>query len=122
MDYVITTDPERSIIFVRVLRTINDEVALAFMTDAIRRSHQEECKLHIVDVRGVTNSMSTTTQYDLAYNDAHRLDLPLGSRIGLVTDSDDNSHDFIETLFRNAGYRCQVFHSDQEAIQWLMSE
>ena len=84
MDYTITTDPERSLIIVRVLRDINDELALAFTIDAVRRSLQEECRLHLIDVRGVRNLMSATAQYKLAHHDAHRLDLPQGSRVDLL--------------------------------------
>jgi hypothetical protein len=37
----------------------------------------------------------------------------------MLTSPNDKSHDFIETVLRNAGYDVKLFVNESEAITWL---
>ena len=42
------------------------------------------------------------------------------TKIAVLVSPGDRSHDFIETLFKNAGYICTFFENRTSAMKWLI--
>jgi len=74
------------------------------------------------DVRGITDKMSILDGYEYAYMDAKSLGLPRNIQAAIVCDEGDDSHNFQETVARNAGYNAKVFHSIEQAVKWLLAD
>ncbi len=72
------------------------------------------------DVRGVSDEMGILNGYEYAYKDVITLGLPMGIRAAILADEGDHTHDFQETVARNAGYFVKVFYSFERAVDWLM--
>ncbi len=41
------------------------------------------------------------------------------SRIAILVDLNDKSHNFIETVLRNAGYNCRIFFNEDAVVKWF---
>ena len=121
MDYEIDHIAETGIVRIKVNEPITAELVLSFTKDAINTAGQHGSLRYLVDVRRAKNVTGTCDQYSLAYEEMERLGLDRASRIAVLISPGDTSHDFIETVFRNAGYDCQLFLEEGEADAWLMS-
>jgi hypothetical protein len=47
------------------------------------------------------------------------LNLDRAARVAILVRPDDISHNFVETVSRNAGYNVRVFRERKAAIDWL---
>jgi hypothetical protein len=74
---------------------------------------------YLCDLRGAPNIESVSQNYDFAYEGASEAGLSRNARSALLTDPDDNTHNFIETLLRNAGFMVKIFVNREEAVAWL---
>ena len=72
-----------------------------------------------VDVTRVRNVAHSFEIFNFGHNEAKRLDFPKDTRIAIFVSLDDHAHDFIETVFKNAGYACHIFREKSSAIEWL---
>lgn len=86
---------------------------------AAQLANERNIKNFMFDVRSAPNVQSVIDDYTFAYEEMAALGFPSGSRSALLISSDDKSHDFIETAFRNAGYLVRIFTDESLAISWL---
>ena len=86
---------------------------------AVNLARAENINKYLVDVRGIKNIDTSFDKYDFAYNEASEVGYRLSDRIAIVSDPDDTSHNFIETVSLNAGYQVKLFTKIQSAIDWL---
>ncbi len=85
-------------------------------------SRATNIKRLLTDVRGAPNISSVYQNYEYAYKDMIDLKLQRDVRSAILVDDADTTHDFLETVVRNAGYNLQVFRSESAAIAWLNEE
>jgi len=98
-------------------------------TDVGRRSGESATALaksrginrFLFDSRLAPNVQSVTLNYEFAYRELSDFGFPRDSRSALLTAPEDRSHDFMETLFKNAGYAVRLFHDEKQAVAWLES-
>jgi hypothetical protein len=119
MSYKISLSEDGTHILVRVLEDINGLLEKAFAQDAIVKAKQHGLTNFLVDVRGTRNTAGFIDHYQLGYHVMNEFGLDKTSKIAILADPDDQSHDFIETVFTNAGYRCRVFSDKDTALKWL---
>ncbi|MBT3059710.1 MAG: hypothetical protein AB2728_09305 [Candidatus Thiodiazotropha sp.] len=120
-DYKISIDSNAHYIFVDVLRPMTSELGRRCAEDAVRLGERNGIKCFLVDLRGSPNIQSTLPNYQFAYHDMKELGFPKDSRSALLIDPDDRSHDFMETVFNNAGYNIRIFTDPERALAWLSS-
>lgn len=103
----------------RVTEPITMEVARAFTTalDAASRAHG--IKRFLVDVRVAPNVASVLQNYRFANIDMSEMALQRDVRSATLVAPDDHSHDFVETVSRNAGYGARPFRDEAAAITWF---
>jgi len=119
MDYQIDCEKINGCVRICVYHTITADLERSFAKEAIAAAHQNELLNYYADVRKVSNIASTLDQYHLAYKDMADFGLDRNSKIAAVHARDDHSHDFIETVFLNAGYQCRLFTDEELAYGWL---
>ena len=85
---------------------------------ALGRAHGVRC--YLVDHTEARSVDSLVDQYDFAYHDMRRTEgLDPGARIAVLIAAGDRSHDFIETVCRNAGFEVRLFTDREAALRFL---
>jgi len=119
MQYKIAFSADEGFVRITVYDLITADLERGFAKEAIAAAKQNGVLRYLVDVREVPNVASPLDQYSFAYEDMVRLGLDRSSRIAVLVGQDDHSHDFIETVFRNARHTCQLFADEDDARHWL---
>jgi hypothetical protein len=109
--------------YVRVLATmpISRELAQQMTKDAIKAFNAAEPRPNgfLFDFRAAPSLESAAQTYAFAYQDAEKLRVDRRARAAIVVAPGDTSHDFSETVLRNAGYPALIFTDEEAAIRWL---
>jgi hypothetical protein len=102
---------------------MEDPITLAdakeFALEVDRLSRTTGVKRVFTDVRGAPNVLSVFENYDFAYKIMERLQIQKDVRAATLTDRTDSTHNFAETVIRNAGYNMRLFKDEEAAIAWL---
>ncbi len=72
------------------------------------------------DLRGMESQEDVLSSYTMAYEDLEKIGPSRSHMSVFLTDVDDRSHDFMETLFRNAGFNVKQFKDKDAALAWLL--
>jgi hypothetical protein len=122
MSYEISLSEDQSYICIRLDENITGDLQKAFAAESIALAQEHGISNFFADLRGISNNSPVIDQYQLSYKDLDLLHLDKSSRIAALVSSGDSSHNFIETVMRNAGYNFQLFTDEQQAIDWLGQE
>ncbi len=75
---------------------------------------------YLVDVTQAKNTDSVQDSYEFAYNDMKTAEgIDQYARVATLVSADDHSHDFIETVSRNAGLNVRIFTDPEKAKKHL---
>ena len=77
--------------------------------------------LHLMDVTEARNVDSVSKTYKFAYEDIK--DFPginMNVRVAVLVSPEDHSHDFVETVARNAGQDITIFRDYNLAVEHLL--
>lgn len=119
MKYEVALAEDDGFVRITVHEPITAALQLEFAAEAIAVAQKARIKRYLADVTRVRNTAGTFDQYHLAYEELPPMGIVKGSRIAIVVEQDDQSHDFIETLFCNVGFDCRLFITEETAISWL---
>jgi hypothetical protein len=119
MKYKMSLSKNGTFLEIRVLEAVTGNLEREFAERAIKDAKQKKMSNFLVDVRGIPNKASSVEQYFFGHKEVNQLGLDRGSRIAILANEDDKSHNFIETVFVNAGYRCRIFQDEDSAVKWL---
>lgn len=122
MSYEVMLASDGSHIRIRVLKNVTGDLEIMFSGAAIEEARKYGLWKFLADVRGVRNVASALEQYRLGYDEMYRLALDRTSKIAILADVGDDSHDFVETILRNAGFMCRLFTDEPSALKWLEVE
>jgi hypothetical protein len=122
MSFKITISENGKYIIGKVEGRLNREIAQQLAKEYVKLITSTGIKRILNDVRGVPDAMGILNGYEYAYKDVNTLGLPRDIRAAIVADEDDFSHDFQEIVARNAGYILKVFHSFEQAVDWLLAD
>ena len=76
---------------------------------------------YLVDLTEATNTESPLESYDLAYHDFPEDDrIDRFARVAALVSPGDHSHDFLVTVFRNAGSIIETFEDLESARRYLL--
>ena len=118
MPYEVTVAEDGRYVRVTVEGPMTVALAEEIFPRAIEAGASAGVTAYLYDLRASRNVESVLDNYEYANEPSapfeHR------NRIALLVATDDRSHDFVETVFRNAGYSVLIFRGDEpEAIRWL---
>ena len=119
MKYKISLSEDRTYVRIRVLEAITKDMEREFAEKAINKARQNKIRKYLVDVRQAPNVSSIAEQYLFGREDMDRMSLDRFSKLAILAEAEDKSHNFIETVFQNARYNCRLFVDEASALRWL---
>lgn len=115
---IIISDNNKYII-VQVNENMTRILAERLGFEAVQLGNSKNITRFLYDLRNSRNTESINVNYIFANQDMKRLETNPNNMIAMLISVGDKSHDFIETVLRNAGYNVRIFEIESEAITWL---
>jgi hypothetical protein len=109
-------------VIVRVNEDMTRALAESLGLEAMHLGIKKNLNKFLYDLRNSRNKEIINANYIFAKQDLKRLNPNPANKIAMLTSPNDKSHDFIETVLRNAGYNVKLFIVEEEAIIWLEEE
>jgi hypothetical protein len=102
---------------------INGEIIIERTLEAHALGRKLGITRHLMDVTEATNIEPLAKTYKFAYEDIKRKPgINMGVRVAVLVRPDDHSHDFGETVARNAGQDVTIFRDRESAIAHLTND
>jgi len=123
MDYTITHSIDGMFIMLKVKGNITRRTAMQLNLEAHALGKQLQVRRYLVDVTEAKNTDTTSENYGFAYSDMQKLEgIDKSARVATLVDPKDHSHDFMETVARNAGLNVRIFTDLDQAKRFLMDD
>ncbi len=119
MSYSVTLSDDGQYIVCRVDGPVTTAVARGFTLEMHRLSREAGVKRFLTDVREARNVLGPLDNYEYAYKDMRAMNAQRDIRSAVLVAPDDDSHNFVETVVRNAGYNLRLYRDEGEALAWL---
>ena len=120
MPYTISQSTDGKYILMKVDGQLTRESAFEGVLEAHALGKKLGINRHLVDVTEARNVESPVAVYGFAYDDmAHLPDIDRYALAAILASPEDHSHDFIETVLRNAGINVTLFRDRRLAIRHL---
>jgi hypothetical protein len=123
MSHTIVPSEDKKYIMLTFEREINRGIAMKQFKEAHVLGRKLGIDRYLVDVTAARNTDTTMGQYSFAYDDLHQAEeIDRHARVAVLVSPDDHSHDFIETVTRNAGWQVKFFTDRAKALAHLLEE
>jgi len=123
MEYTITSSNDGLFIILKAKGDMTGKQALQMNREAHSLGRQLHIKRYLVDATEARNVEMPSGNYHSAYSDMQNAEaFDKNAIIAAVVSPDDHSHDFVETVARNAGFRMRLFTDFLEAKRYLMAQ
>ena len=121
MSYAINLSDDRKYIVLKHWGEINGELAMKRVLEAHTLGAELGIARYLVDLTEARNVDSVTKSYQYAYEDMKTpLGISLSARVAMLVSPEDHSHDFVETVLKNAGHNVMLFRNRELAIKHLL--
>ncbi len=123
MSCEISISSDRTHVLMTVQGEINRELAYKYNIEAHTIGRKAGINRYLVDLTDAHNTDSVIDKFDFAYTDM-RSDPVINpnARVVVLVAVGDHSHDFVETVARNAGMNVTMFTDREQAIKFLYSD
>lgn len=122
MSYMIKVSDDGKYVILKHWGEINSEITTQRNLEAHALGMKLGITRHLVDVTEATHVDSATNTYKFAYEDMRLLPgINKKARVAVLVSPDDHSHDFVETVTRNAGQNVTLFRNREAAIKHLLA-
>jgi hypothetical protein len=123
MNYTIAPSEDGKYIILKVQGKINRQIAMKQNLETHALGKKMGINRYLVDVTEARNTDSVLDSYDFAYTDMKETeDIDRNARVTVLVSPGDHSHDFIETVAKNAGLNVTIFTDPELARQYLIKE
>ncbi len=120
MACTITPVIEKQYIYMKVTGEVDRHSAMINNIQAHRIGKELGIKKYLVDLTEARNTESISDNYQFAYNDMQGTpDIDRSAMVAILVSPEDHSHDFVETVSRNAGLNITLFSDRQLAERHL---
>lgn len=120
MEYTIHPSDDGRYIILKVTGEITADQMMACNIETHAAGEKLGVFRYLVDVTEARNVDSVINNYQFAYRDLRgRTDMNKSARVAILADPEDASHDFAETVMRNAGVNVKLFKDRDAAISHL---
>jgi len=107
-------------ILMTVTGGITSQTAMAQNLEAHAVGRELGIRRYLVDLTNSKNTDSVLGNYNFAHEEMRETEgIDLGARVAILVSPEDHSHDFIETVSKNAGLHVTLFRDLELAIQHL---
>lgn len=122
MNYEIKLSDSGKYVIVSVNSDMTRELAEQVGLEATHLARKKNINLFLYDLRNSTNRESVNSNYIFAKQDINRIQPDNSNKIAMLTSPNDKSHNFVETVLRNAGHNVLLFRDKEKALEWLLEE
>jgi len=123
MSYEISVSEDGNYIITKHWGKITSELVIKRTLEAHALGEKLGITKHLMDVTEARNIDSVTNSYTFANEKISSTPgINMSVRVAVLVSSDDHSHDFIETVTRNAGQDITIFRDRKLAIHHLLKE
>ena len=119
MKYTISPSDNNKFLIMKALGDFTIDIARQWSVELSEMGRQMNIKRFLFDVRTARNACSVLESYNHAYFDPDNLHLIKDIRSAILIGEGDQSHNFVETTFRNAGLNIKIFTDESVAVKWL---
>jgi hypothetical protein len=121
MSYQIFPSEDRKYIVLKHQGEINGEIAMVRVQEAHRLGTELGIAQYLADLTEARNVDSVSKSFKYAYKDAKNSpETNLNMRVSMLVSPEDHTHDFVETVLRNAGHNVTLFRDRALAIKHLL--
>jgi len=106
-------------ITMKIIGEINRKIALEYDLEAHALGDKLGINRYLMDLTECKNTETVIDNYSFAYEDVREKKLDKASIVVLLVAPDDHSHDFIETVSKNAGLNVTLFRDRAEAERYI---
>ncbi len=121
MNYTVECDERAGIIVVRVQGELTTAMAAEYSMAAQAMGTERGISRFLIDVRQARNVETTLSNYQFAYETLPETHVARSNRVAVLHEPGDHSHDFVETVSRNAGFNVRMFTRYDLAMGWLLA-
>ena len=122
MSYAIRPSEDGKYIISKHWGEINNKLGVERVIEAQALGAKLGISRYLVDVTEAWNADSAPESYKYAYEDAKTAPgIDANVRVAMLVDPEDHSHDFVETVLRNAGHNVTLFRDRDSAISHLLA-
>ena len=123
MTYTISPSENQAYIVLKHWGELNSELAMERVVEAHVLGAKLGIARYLVDLTEARNVDTVTKSYRYAYGDLKMPpEIDKNARVALLVSPKDLSHDFVETVLRNAGHNVTLFRERELAIKPLVAE
>jgi len=97
-------------------RALADQTGL----EATHLGKKNNINLFLYDLRNSINRETVNANYIYAKQEVQKIEPDYANKIAMLVSQNDKSHDFVETVLRNAGHNVLIFHDEEKALSWLL--
>jgi len=120
MDYTVSPSGEETFVILKVTGNITRQTIMPGVVAAHALGGKLALDCYLVDATDATNIETITDNYTFAYSDMRNTEgIDKYARIAVLVSPDDHSHDFVETVARNAGLNFRLFRDRDQAEGFL---
>lgn len=121
MKYSITVSEDGKYIIAKHWGEITGEIVIQRTREAHALGEKLGIHRHLMDVTEARNVDTVTNNFEFAYQNIVRSQgINMTARVAVLVSPDDHSHDFVETVTRNAGQNVTFFRDRESAIRHLL--
>jgi len=120
MPYSVAVSPDGQYIVSTLAGDVTHVVAMRENLEAHALGAKHGITRFLVDVTGATNVDSAADTYAFAYDEMQASAINRAARVAVLVRPGDHSHDFVETVLRNAGLSVRIFTDRDEAVRHLL--
>jgi hypothetical protein len=119
MNYTIELSENRRYLLIKTTGAITMDTVRDWSSDLEKKSCKTGIRRFLFDARSSTSISSIIENYRFAHHEAETLNMQRTARSAILVSEDDQSHDFVETTLRNAGFTVKLFTHKSSAEEWL---
>lgn len=120
MEYKIRMHESGKFFITEVSGEITAENAPEYIIASRKFSEKNNIDFNLLDARNATNNSSVLQNYNFGYKDDVVKSSSKTGKIAVLVNENDDSHDFVLTVLKNAGFDIEIFTSFDKASDWLM--
>lgn len=122
MSCEITASEDGRYILLEVVGEINRRTAMAQNLKAHALGRELGIRRYLVDVTRARNTDTALDDYEFAHRDMQTDGIDVGARVAVLVSPGDRSHEFVETVARNAGMNVRNFEDRDQALRFLLDD
>jgi hypothetical protein len=123
MSHKIIVSEDNQYIITKHSGDITSEIIMRATIEAHALGEKLGIKKHLMDVSEATNVEPIAKTYNFAYEDIKNMPgINLDVRVAVLVRPEDHSHDFAETVTKNAGQDITIFRDREAAIDHLINK